>query len=243
MIHDVLICFYKDFKFYFASRIIYLLLLVYIMMAAAFTFLGTDFYIASSVNLQQLFKLQPLLFIIIVPALTMRSIADEYRSRTLEIIITQPIARLAFVLGKFLAAWSVCGILLLSSCIIWAILANLLPLDNFWILCCYLSAFLMSGALCAISLLAATFFYHALGAFAAGLGACFLLNNVNLGWIAGLFTSRSMLAAKIAGSFSFSHQYGEMISGQIGLAALLYFLSLIAAFVWLSGAVLDYKRR
>ncbi len=243
MIHDILTCYYKDFKFYFASRIIYLLLPVYIMMAAAFTFWGTDFYTASSISMEQFFKLQPLLFIIIIPALTMRSIADEYRSRTLEVIISQPIARQTFILGKFLAVWSVCGILLLASCIIWATLAYLLTLDNFWIFCNYISSFIMCGTLCAISLLAATFFNHALGAFAAGLGACFLLNNVNLGWIAGLFTSRSLLASKIAGSFSFSHQYDNMISGQIGVSAVLYFFSLMVAFVWLSGAVLDYKRR
>lgn len=243
MIHDALICFYKDFKFYFASRIIYILLVLYILLSVGITFWGTDFTEDSAVNLQQFFYNQPLIMAIIIPALTMRSIADEYRSRTLEIIMAQPISRQAFVIGKFAAAWSVCGIMLVSSFSVWLILALLLDLDNFWVLWCYISTFIMSGALCAVSLLAASFSVHVLGAFALSLSVCFLIININLGWIAGLFTKHSLIASKIAASFSFVGQYNNMVLGQIGLASLLYFISLTAAFVWLTGIVLNYKRR
>lgn len=243
MMRDALICFYKDFKFYFASRIIYLLLALYILISVGLTFWGTDFYTDSTINLQQFFAGQPLTFAIIIPALTMRSIADEYRARTLEIIMAQPISRQAFVLGKFMAAWAVCGVMLISSFLFWMMLSIWLELDNFWILWCYISAWIASGALCALSLLAASFFSHMLSAFALGVAVCFLLINLNFGWIAGIFTKHSLLALKIAGSFSFSQQYDNMISGQIGIASLFYFASLILTFVWLTGMVLDYKRR
>ncbi len=243
MMYDALTCFYKDFKFYFASRIIYLLLALYILISVGLTFWGTDFYNDSTINLQQFFANQPLVFAIIIPALTMRSIADEYRDHTLEIIMAQPISRLAFVLGKFMAAWAICGVMLIASMSFWFLLSFWLALDNFWILWCYVAAWIASGTLCALSLLAASFFAHMLSAFALSLAVCFLLTNLNLGWIGGLFTQHSLLALKIAGSFSFAAQYDNMISGQISLSSLMYFASTTAAFVWLTGAVLDYKRR
>ena len=182
-------------------------------------------------------------FAMMVPALTMRSFADEYRNRTLEIIMAQPLSRQALVWGKFFAAWTVCAIMLLSTFWIWWGLASLLQLDNFWIFWCYIAAFLMSGALCAISVMTSAFFTHVLAAFVIAMAACFLLINVDFGWIVRIFTTQSLLTAKIAGSFSFLPQYSEMISGQLRLSSLLYFVSLSIAFVGLTGLVLDYKRR
>lgn len=243
MLHDALTCFYKDFKFYFASRIIYLLLALYILISVGLTFWGTDFYTDSTINLQQFFSTQPLTFAVLIPALTMRSIADEYRMRTLEIILAQPISRQAFILGKFMAAWAVCAVMLIASFWIWLMLSLVLELDNQWIFWCYFSTFMACGTLCALSLLAASFFSHMLSAFAFGLTVCFLLIHLNFGWIGGIFTEHSLLALKIAGSFSFIQQYDNMISGQISLASLFYFISTTATFIWLTGAVLDYKRR
>lgn len=243
MMSDSLICFAKDFKFYFASRMVYLLLGVYIVLTYGLLFFGSDFYEDTTVNMGQFFILQPKVFMVIIPALTMRSIIDEAKDRTLEIILSQPISRLSFVFGKFLAAWCICGILLSSSFILWAILAKIVWLDNWWIFVNYISSWIMCAGLCAVSLLASAFPRNILGAFALSLCVCALVINIDLGWIADLFTSRSLLALKIAGSFNFMQQYTNMISGQINLSAVLYFCSLSLSGVWLTGTVLDYKRR
>jgi len=243
MLKDAIICFFKDFKFYFASKMIYLVLMVYIMLSVGIMFFVNNFYDDSSVNLRQFFISQPLVFAIVIPALTMRSFSDEYQNRTFEIILSQPISRLSVIIGKFLAVTAICGILLISSFVIWIILACLLTLDNLWILGNYISTFLMCISLCAVSLFASSFTRHVIGAFILSLAACSILINIDLGWISQLFTSRSMLALKIAGSFNFIQQYNDMIAGQISIASILYFISLSVSFIWLSGAILDYKRR
>lgn len=243
MLRDAVICFFKDFKFYFASKMIYLVLMVYIMLSVGIMFFANNFYEDSSVNLRQFFMTQPLVFAIVIPALTMRSFSDEYQNRTFEIILSQPISRLSVVIGKFLAVISICGILLASSFVMWGVLATLLTLDNLWILGNYISTFLMCFSLCAVSLFAASFTRYVIGAFILSLGACTILINIDLGWISQLFTSQSLLALKIAGSFNFIKQYNDMIAGQISVASIFYFISLSVSFIWLSGAILDYKRR
>ena len=243
MLHDIMICFYKDLKFYFANRTIYLILAVYMLMLTAFTCFGSGFYNSAEINLQSFFLYQPVVFALVIPGLTMRSLADEARNRTLEIILSQPISRISIILAKFLSVWTVCGILLLSSMIFWWILALLLPLDNLWVLCNYFVTFLIAGALCAIALWGASFSNNYAAAFILSLSLCSLILNFNFGWIAELISPSSLLGIRIARSFSFLKQYSEMISGQLRLSSLIYFAASIATFVSLTIINLEYKRR
>ena len=164
------VCFYKDFKFYFQSKMIYLIVLIYAALIAGLTFYATDFVAQTDPALRQFFKLQTDILPLFVPALTMRQWADEYKHNTLEILLSQPVSWNAFVWGKFLAAWAVTGIMLVSTFGIWLLSAFYVPLDNSWILWSYVMSFLMAGALCAVCSLVASLCYNALGAFIMALG-------------------------------------------------------------------------
>ena len=77
------VCFYKDFKFYFQSKMIYLIVLIYAALIAGLTFYATDFVAQTDPALRQFFKLQTDILPLFVPALTMRLWADEYKHNTL----------------------------------------------------------------------------------------------------------------------------------------------------------------
>lgn len=243
MLQDTMICFYKDLKFYFASKMIYLLLAVYMLMITAFTCFGANFYMVYEVSMQSFFLYQPVVMALVIPGLTMRSFADESRNRTLEIILSQPINRCSIVLGKFFAVWLVCTIMLLSSMSVWLILGLILPLDNWWIVCNYLLAFISTGALCAAALWGASFSYNYAVAFILSISICSLLLNFNFGWIAESVSSSSLMGIRIARSFSFLKQYTEAISGQLRLSVILYFISIIIGFISLTFINTEYKRR
>ena len=121
MMRDLFVCFSKEFKFYFQSKIVYLLLFVYTAMVSSITLYATDFYVNTSVSMYQFFKFQPGILSMIIPALTMRFWADEYKHNTLEVLLTQPISYWAVVLGKFMAAWIVVGIMLLATFGLWCV--------------------------------------------------------------------------------------------------------------------------
>ncbi len=241
MISDILTCFTKEFKFYFQSRIIYLLVFIYAALVVGFTLYASDFYQNTHISLYQFFRYQPGVLMIIVPAVTMRFWADEYKHNTLEILLAQPISHLAVVLGKFFAAWAVVGIMLLVTVGFWVVTAQIVKLDNCWVWINYWLTFLMAGSLCALSSMVAVFCYNVISAFIAAMAVCMLVVMMNASWFGEWFDS-SVLLMRLSKAFDFRMQFNDMISGQISLSSFLYFGLLTLAALWLNVAAVEYKR-
>lgn len=234
---DILTIWNKDFNFYFRSRMIYVLLVAYTILSFGLTVYVSDFYSETTINLYQFFKYQTGLMALIVPALTMRLWADEYRHNTLEVLLAQPINPFSVVLGKFLAVWCVTGIMLLATFPFWVITAMLVSLDNWWVFANYAITFWAVGSLCAIGVLAASFCYNALGAFLFGLVLCLLIVLTNFSsFINGKW-------GQFAKSLDFSKQFEDMIMGQVSAAGWLYFVWLASGALAISLVSAEYKRK
>ncbi|MBE6453413.1 MAG: hypothetical protein E7017_00820 [Alphaproteobacteria bacterium] len=240
--NTMFVCFCKDFRFFFQTKMIYLLLFIYTSLVFAITFYTTDIFTNPTINMYQFFKFQPGVMAMIIPALTMRLWADEVKHNTLEVLLSQPIWYQDVVIGKFLATWSVVGIMLLLSTPFWFVTEYFSSTDILWVLINYFVVFLMSGVLCAISLLGATIFYNVIGAFFAGLIACVIMVSVPLGQLVFKFLPSEVFLYRIAEAFDFGKQYNDMIMGQVGLIPLIYFCLLIIASLWITVIVVEYKR-
>lgn len=227
----------KDFNFYFRSRMIYLLLAAYVVLSSGFTVYVSDFYSETTINLYQFFKYQIGFMALIVPALTMRLWADEYRHNTLEVLFSQPISQFSIVLGKFLAVWSIAGIMLMATFPFWGIVAILVPLDNGWILANYIITFWAVGSLCALGVLAASFCYNVLGAFLAGLALCLLIVLTNFSSL--IHTKWGQFAQML----DFTKQFEDMIMGQVSVAGWLYFVWIACGALAISLIAAEYKRK
>ena len=240
--HDVLTFFYKDFKFYFQSKMIYLLLLIYVAMCGSITLFATDFLVNTQENMIQFFKFQPGILALIIPAVTMRLWADEYKQNTLEVILVQPVSYLCIVLGKFLAAWAIIGVMLTASMPIWWCVAGLVEIDNSIVLANYFVVLILAGSLCALSFFVASLCYNILGAFLLGLVACSMLISVSFKWLIDKLIPDNAILMKVVNSFNFSMQYNDMISGQINISSICYFVLIIVFSLSLSVAAINYKR-
>ena len=243
MVEGIAVCFYKDFKFYFQSKMIYLILFIYAALSAGITFYASNFLTDTTENMQQFFKFQPQMMALFIPALTMRLWADEYRYNTLEILLSQPIGFFAVAFGKFLACWAVTGLMLVSSFVVWGVAASLVPLKNEWILLNYIMTFMMAGSLCAVSLFAAIWSYNSLGAFLLSLVACHLIINLNFDSLITYLIPDSIMMSDLLKVFDFKLLFNDMIIGQISFVAVLYFCLLIVAGVGLTTYAVDFKRR
>ncbi|MFV0248600.1 MAG: gliding motility-associated ABC transporter permease subunit GldF [Tenacibaculum sp.] len=96
----------KEFNLFFASPVAYLIIGVYLMVNGLFLWiLKSDFNIinAGFADLNSYFYLAPWLFLFLIPALSMKSFADEFASGTIEILKTQPLSNWQIVLGKYFA--------------------------------------------------------------------------------------------------------------------------------------------
>lgn len=94
--------FKKEFKSYFVSPIAYVFITVYLVISS-FLFFQT-FFLNNQAEMRGYFEFLPWIFLFFVPAITMRSWAEERKVKTLELLLTWPVSDFEVVTGKFLAA-------------------------------------------------------------------------------------------------------------------------------------------
>ena len=119
MIKQTLVIFNKELNSYFHTPLAYFLLGAYMFISMFATFYLGAFFDLNNTELFSFFYFQSDIFALLVPALTMKLWAEERRSGTLELLLTQPISYTSVVLGKFFSAWGFCLILLISTFPFW----------------------------------------------------------------------------------------------------------------------------
>ena len=108
--------FSREMKSYFFSPIAYIVISIFLLITGWFFF--STFFIFNQADLRNFFALLPLVFSFVVPAITMRLIAEEMHSGSYEILLTLPVSLRQVIVGKFLAALGmVCAIGLFASCL------------------------------------------------------------------------------------------------------------------------------
>lgn len=95
----------REWRSYFDSPVAYVFIIIFLMLAGFFTFSLSQFFEAGQADLSGFFRWHPWLYMILVPAVTMRLWAEERRSGTIELLFTVSVTPLQALLGKFLAAW------------------------------------------------------------------------------------------------------------------------------------------
>ena len=141
----------KEMKSFFNSPMAYIFLGVFVLINGYF-FTSTFFLINQS-DLRSLFDIIRWVYIIFIPAITMGLIAREKALGTMELLSTLPIKDSEFVIGKYLASWSLIGIGLLFTLFHYFTLYNVgTNIDHGAILCGYLGLLLVGGVYASIGI-------------------------------------------------------------------------------------------
>ncbi len=133
----------KELKDYFISPIAYVVALAFTVVTSIW--FVKDLFIENSAEMREVFNFIPLLLIVVIPAVTMRSWAEEKREQTLEVISTLPIKRGELIISKFLSAFLYTLFLILLTLPIPITLNVLGSPDNGVIIAGYLGLFLLSA--------------------------------------------------------------------------------------------------
>ena len=104
MVSNVIPVVKKELKSYFNSPIAYVLVVTFLVFSSVWVFYLQTFFASNIASLRSFFSVIPIVFIIVMPALTMRSWAEEKKLGTLEVLLTLPFRESTLVLGKFIAA-------------------------------------------------------------------------------------------------------------------------------------------
>ncbi len=192
-------------------------------------------YASGTATMRPFFGLLPVLFAVFVPAATMRSLAEERRSGTLEWLTANPLGEAELVLGKFLGDWAFVLLALLGSLPTAAALLLVSEADPGIILAQYLGSALLAAQFVALGLWASSLTRNQISAFISAAMLSFLLFLIGLPVVQiGLPPVFSGALARL----SVVSHFENVARGVVDLRDLLYFLSTGSLFLALSVVVL-----
>ena len=214
----------KELASFFDSMIAYILLVVFLGVVGYLSWWNdTSVLAGKQASLNTFFVWAFWLLPILVPALTMRTLAEERKTGTLDLLLTKSVTDWQVVFGKFLA----CMLLVLAAlvCTIpyWITIAKIGPADHGAIICGYLALLLVAAAYTAAGIYASSITNNQIVAFLVGLFICaifHLLTLVSAGGHVGL-------AGAVLQFLSSGAHFDSMSRGVIDSRDLLYFLSLV----------------
>src|SRR5215469_5569934 len=235
--------FVRELAGYFATPVAYVFLVIFLAMAGAFTFYLGNFFDRGQADLQSFFAFHPWLYLILIPAIGMRLWAEERKTGTIELFLTLPISITEAVLGKFLAAWAFTGIALVLTFPIWITVNYLGSPDNGVIFASYIGSFLMAGAFLAVGSCLSACTRNQVIAFILTAVVCFLFLLAGFPLVLNFFSAWAPqgLVDAISG-LSFMTHFTAISKGVIDVRDLIYFLLIIAFWLYASAVVIDLKK-
>lgn len=227
----------KEINTFFTSPIGYLVIAVFLLLNGLFLWIFKgEFNILDNgfADLSAFFLLSPWILIFLIPAVTMRSFADEKKQGTLELLLTKPISHLNIVLGKYLGALILIVIALIPTLLyvysLWSLGSPQGNLDMGSLLGSYFGLLFLVSAYTAIGVFASSLTDNQIVAFILAVFICFFfyfgfegLSNYNLFGDALYIEKLGMEA-----------HFKSMSRGVLDTRDMLYFLSITLAFIVLT---------
>ena len=219
----------KEIAWYFNTPVGYVLLGLFAGLA---NFLAVrDIFLRRQASLSALFVFLPWLFLVLVAAVSMRAIAEEKKTGTLEVLLTLPITKREVILGKFLGL-GVFGLLgILTTLPTMGVVVSLGNPDLGLIFAGYLAAMLLMLSLLAIGLYLSTIAKNQVGAVFTTMVVFFLIMVIG----SPLITDQAPRFMRSVFFFiSPVARYENMVRGVVDLRDFVYFISVVVGFIYLS---------
>ncbi len=235
--------FRRELASYFATPVAYVFIVIFLVLAGAFTFYLGGFYERGQADLQPFFNFHPWLYLFLVPAVSMRLWAEERKSGTIELLLTLPIPLASAVIGKFLAAWAFAGLALALTFPIWLTVNYLGNPDNGVILASYIGSWLMAGGYLAIGSAVSAGTGNQVIAFVVSVVISFLFTIAGAPLVIDALAA--ILPVELLGtisSFSFLTHFNAIMAGVIDLRDIVFFGTLIAFFLFVTAVLVDLRK-
>jgi len=224
---------------YFNSPVAYIVIVFFLVFTSAWFFFGEQFFAQDSATLRGYFSLWPLAFIILLPALTMRSWAEEHRQGTAELLLTLPFRERDLVLGKFAASLALLAIMTALTLPVALSVAPLGSFDPGPILTQYAGVLLLGAAGLATGQFVSAVSANQISAFL--FGVLFLLFITLVGRLPALLLLPGWLSAVLTW-LSLDYHFESFLKGLFDSRDALYFLVFIVGFLLFSTRALFLRR-
>ena len=233
----------REFASFFATPVAYVFIAIFLMLSGIFTFFIGNLYERGQADLIPFFNFHPWLYLFLVPAIAMRSWAEERKSGSIELLMTLPISVAEAVLGKFIAAWLVLGLALALTFPLWLSVDFLGEPDHGIIVAAYIGSWIMAGAFLAISTCMSAFTRNQVVAFILAVVVCFLFVVSGSSIVLDAFQPwAGNLILDTVASFSFLSHFEAMAKGVLALNDVGYFLIIMVVWLYASLIVIEQKK-
>lgn len=238
--------FRKEINAFFSSLIAYLVIAVFLVMNGLFMWVFNDSSVLdyNFASMDPLFSLAPFVLLFLIPAITMKSFAEEKQRGTIEFLLTKPLSEVDVMLGKYFANLCLVLFALLPTLIYYFSVFQLGSpkgnLDSGAIFGSYFGLIFLAASFVAIGMFASAITDNQIVAFILGAFLCFFMH-----WA---FTYLSEMPAFIGNldfvldALGIASHYDAMSKGAIDTRDLIYFLSLITIFLSLTYTVISTKK-
>lgn len=236
----------KEVTAFFSSVTAYLVISVFLIMTGLFMWVFTDTSVLeyNFATMEQLFSIAPLIFLFLIPAVTMRSFSEEKARGTIEFLSTKPITDFQIVMGKFFANFSLVAFALLPTILYYYSIVKLgSPIGNIdggEVLGSYIGLFCLAGAFVALGMFASSLTNNQIVAFILGAFLCFIMH-----WAFSYLARMPIFIGNldtIIQSIGMSYHYDSVSRGALDSRDVIYFISVLSFFIYLTYAVIKSRR-
>lgn len=226
----------RELSSYFNSAIAYIVMAVFFFFSGLYFFLFCLYYDSSS--LTGVFANMFMIILFLIPLITMKSFAEEKRQKTDQALLTSPVSLFDIVMGKFLGAFILYACCVAIFLVYTVIICFFVTPDFAVILCTLFGILLLGGALIAIDIFISALTESQIIAAIVSIGVGLFIYMLDS--ISSLVSNEFL--TKLIGYLSFNQNYSNFTYGILNLSNIVFFLSVIAIFIFLTTRVLEKRR-
>jgi ABC-2 type transport system permease protein len=239
---NTLIIAQRELGAYFATPVAIVFIVIFLILQGALTFNLGNFFDRGQADLAPFFNFLPWVFLLLVPAITMRLWAEERRLGTIETLLTLPVSTTQAVLGKFLAAWAFCAIALLLT-FPFVITVNVLGKpDNGVIATGYVGAILVAGAFLSVGAALSALTKNQVIAFVISVAVCFVFAVASYPLVTDFLSEKAPYLTDISRHLGVLDRFQDFTRGVIALRDVIYFVTFIGFWLFLNTVLVEHRK-
>jgi ABC-2 type transport system permease protein len=236
----------REYKLFFVSPVAYVVAFFFMLLLGYFFYSGLvdainySMYQPYAPTVQNVIGPLVTLLVFVMPAITMRSIAEELRMGTMELLLTAPVKDWELVVGKWLGAF-LYMLSLLALTLIFPLVLNFLVkpgIDQGILFTGYIGLILMVASLMAIGIFISSLFNNQVVVFFVSLAAVLVLWFV----VRPLAVGASSSSSQVLNYMNFINHFMNFYQGSIDLSDVVYYLSLTSLALFLGTASIEMRR-
>ena len=237
--------FKKEINGFLSSLVAYITIGIFLLVMSLFLWVFPESSILEYgyAGLDSLFNTAPYIFMFMIPALTMRTLSEERKDGTFELLATSPLTDWQIVFGKYFAALTIVLFALIPTLVYYFTVYELGVtrgnIDTGAVIGSYIGLFLLGGVFAAIGVFSSSITKNQIIAFAIGVFLCFFAFS-GFDSLSTLLTFSSIDA--FVSSLGINEHYQSISRGVLDTRDLVYFLSLISLFLVFTKTVLGGRK-